>query len=325
MHRIRPIRESDFIAVHKFIRNSGVGLLSLPKNEGRLKAVVTHASRSFLEKVKDPFYLFILEDMERGEPVGTTGIFAKTAINDYLYLEPDLLPPLYPEVPHQVSLLKRVEHIVGSSEIGALFLTPKARNEGLGKLLSFSRFHFLAAFRKRFTREVFATLRGVIDENGNSLFWDAIGRHFFPVSFKKLMIEREVDENCALDLMPRFPIYLELLPESAQKLVGEPHPEGRAAFEMLLKQGFKKTGEIDIYDGGPKVAAKVSEIKTVKESQVFQIQSIENLERPSVLLSNEKIHFRSCFGKIDPEKGSIDPKSAKALEVIDGDLIRWSP
>lgn len=326
MYRIRPIQETDFDTIFAFANQSGLGLTSLPKNKDHLKEIVENGVASFKKTVRNPFYFFVLEDQATNELLGTAGINAKTTFNNYLKLEAVELPHLFEEVPSKVTLLKRVEYAVDSSEICALYLSLKARKEGFGKLLSFSRFHFMAAHPELFTKTVFAILRGVIDNKGESPFWEAVGRHFLPIDFAGLMEHRDVMEAAALDLMPKSPLYLELLPESARKVVGEPHNDGRGALEMLINQGFTRTGEVDIYEGGPRVSAKISQIKTVKESSVFQIQSIENeLSTSRVHISNEQLQFRACYGKIDLNKCAVDQDTATLLEVDVGDKIRWSP
>lgn len=71
----------------------------------------------------------------------------------------------------------------GSSELCTLFLDPQWRKEGNGYLLSKSRFLFMAAFRERFNEKVVAEMRGVIDEQGYSPFWESLANAFSPWSF----------------------------------------------------------------------------------------------------------------------------------------------
>lgn len=326
MYRIRPVMEKDVDPIHVLANASGFGLTSLPKNKISLSSEIQKGVLSFKQEVDHPFYLFVLEDMATSEVLGTSAIRKNTFNLTYYRMEEIPQPPLFPEVPPYMISLNRMNYLKGPSEICALFLTPKARKEGLGKLLSLCRFHFIAAHLKRFTKQIFAILRGRIDSSGQSPFWEAVGRHFFPVPFKKLMEFREIEDTIILKLMPKFPLYLDMLPEEAKEAVGKPHTEGKAALEMLLKQGFKLTGEVDIYEGGPRVIADVTKIKTIQESMTFKIQSIQNnIKSPSVLVSNQKLHFHACYGKVDEIHGAIDPATAKALEVKEGDLVRWSP
>lgn len=325
MYRIRSLRENDFDALKTMIDQTGFGLTSLPKNDSRIRALVKNGAKSFKTDVVDAFYLFILEHPDTLEILGTSGIYSRSPHKDLLWIEEVGLSPLFPEVPHHVSYLTIKKNKDDSSELCSLYLLHKARQEGLGKLLSFSRFHYMAANHSKFSKNIFADLRGFIDINDESPFWNAVGRHFLNVDFKHLMRLRDVDEDVAFDLMPKLPIYLELLPKSAQLALGEPHPHSKAALEMLLEQGFVKSKEFDLYDGGPRMRASIKEIKTVKESKRIQIQSIVGaLESGLALLSNEKQDFYACYGKIDLEKGAIDLETASALEVKPGEFVRYS-
>ena len=57
------------------------------------------------------------------------------------------------------------------------------------------------------------------------------------------------------DLMPKTPIYVDLLADGAKAVMGQPHPSGRAALRMLEAENFTFDRYIDIFDGGPTVTA----------------------------------------------------------------------
>ncbi len=70
------------------------------------------------------------------------------------------------------------------------------------------------------------------------------------------------------DLMPKTPIYVALLADSAKAVIGQPHPSGRAALRMLEAEGFTFDRYVDIFDGGPTVTALTDKIRTVRESRI---------------------------------------------------------
>ena len=85
-------------------------------------------------------------------------------------------------------------------------------------LLARSRYLFIKQHRARFGDRMLAELRGVMDEAGNSPFWDALAGRFFGMSFP------EADEFNAVhgtqfiaDLMPKTPIYVAMLPDDARR------------------------------------------------------------------------------------------------------------
>src|SRR3546814_19204152 len=47
----------------------------------------------------------------------------------------------------------------------------------------------------------------------------------------------------------------------------------RPAYDMLLAEGFRDEGYIDVFDGGPQVAAAIDTLATVRDSRVEPIAS----------------------------------------------------
>ncbi len=92
----------------------------------------------------------------------------------------------------------------GPTEIGSLFLRPEYRSKGRGRLLSLSRFAFIAAHPKRFSNEVIAEMRGVVHEDGTCPFWDAIARHFFEMDFPQADSLSTISKTFIEELMPAF-------------------------------------------------------------------------------------------------------------------------
>ena len=95
----------------------------------------------------------------------------------------------------------------------------------------------------------------------------------WPAAFSALTFP-EADEFNAVhgtrfiaDLMPKTPIYVDLLADSAKAVMGQPHPSGRAALRMLEHEGFVFDRYIDIFDGGPTVLATTDQIRTIRESR----------------------------------------------------------
>src|SRR3546814_11818270 len=66
------------------------------------------------------------------------------------------------------------------------------------------------------------------------------------------------------DLMPKHPIYIAMLTDTARAAIGLPHPSGRAAMRMLENEGFGFDNYIDIFDGGPTMTARTDRVKAVQ-------------------------------------------------------------
>ncbi|MEM9412810.1 MAG: arginine N-succinyltransferase, partial [Planctomycetota bacterium] len=195
------------------------------------------------------------------------------------------------------------------------------------KLLSLSRFLFMSQFPERFEDEVMAELRGVVDNNGYSALWSALGSHFFQIEFPKAETLTAESKKFIADLMPIHPIYIPLLPESAQKVIGDVHPNTRPARAMLEREGFKYKNVVDIFDGGPSVHAKASDIRVIRENQLVTVSEIvphlENSE--TLIVSNCDLDFRCCLGPIEVDNGQakIDQVTALRLNLKTGDSARF--
>lgn len=333
MFRIRPIQEGDFDAFLSLAMQAQLGMTNLPKNPAKLRINLEKAIISFSEIVNSPvdhYYLFVLEDLENHHICGVSGILARTGLTaplEYFRIKEETPPRLFSEVPNSYRLLERVVYRDGPSEVCSLFINPDCRGSGQGKLLSLSRFLFIAAFPERFTDKIFADMRGYIDQTGNCPFWNAIGKRFIPIEFEELMHRRDQGYMDVSELMPSSPIYLELLPQETVEMIGETHENTKPALQMLFQQGFQKTGEYDLYDSGPRVMADTKHILTIQNTHHAIVSTFKEIHSPSqVLISNKALNFRACLGYVEsltPESVAIDPRAAEALEISTGDKIQY--
>ena len=191
-----------------------------------------------------------------------------------------------------------------------------------------SRLLFIAAMPKRFHPSIFAEMRGFIDENNNSPFWDGVGRHFLNIDFQTLIAWRDREISVIPEILPKHPLYVPLLNEDARKAIGRVHYNTEPALHLLKKQGFAFTKEIDLYDAGPRIMATQSHMPIIQHShveKVFSIQELPPTDAP-VMLCNNRLDFRACFGEIDVDKKGhlvLDHGAAELLKVKVGENIRY--
>ena len=219
----------------------------------------------------------------------------------------------------------REEHN-GPTEIGSLFLSPDYWGAGHGRLLSLSRFLFMAEFKERFENEVVAEMRGVVDKQGKSPLWSALGSHFFQIDFPKAETLSSQSKKFIADLMPKHPIYIPLLPKDAQDVIGKVHQNTQPALTVLEKEGFKFCQLVDIFDGGPTLHCNLVEIRAVKKSMAGTVQAIETEVQngKQQLLSNASLDFKACLGDTNwiQDQVTIDQVTALRLGLKLGDRIR---
>jgi arginine N-succinyltransferase len=336
---LRPVREEDIEDVTRLAMEATSGITSLPKNPHLLQRKILKSLEHFQLDVHYPvqeFYLFVLEETATRRCIGVSGIYSKTGVTDaepLFWYKIEELPTnrALPEMLDFFEILRPVQEVNGPTEICALFLDAGHRKEGLGKLLSFGRFMFIADHLPRFEETIFANMRGMILPNDVSPFWDAIGRRFCDISFLTLMNMLHHNRSFITSLIPPFPIFISLLPTDVQQLIGMTHPATAPALNLLLREGFAFTKKIDPFDGGPVVAVPTLEIKTVKESQVALVASIADaseFEGGAYLISNRRPNFRCCIGTLkmnDSGEASLPRAIAEALDVHEGDSVRVFP
>jgi len=311
---------------------TGGGFTNLPADRDALAAKLARSDAAIAEEEEQPgnhLYVLVMEDLETGRIAGTAQIMGKvgTAQPFYSY-RLGAVTQQSAELGRtfRADMLTLVTDLEGSSEVGGLFLHPRYRAGGLGLLLARSRYLFIRGHRARFADRLLAELRGVIDEAGNAPFWDGLAGRFFGMSFP------EADEFNAThgtkfiaDLMPKTPIYVALLADSAKAVIGQPHPSGRAALRMLEAEGFNYDRYVDIFDGGPTVTAQIDKIRTVRESAYETVCEIADGGKSRMIVAIGRLKtFRACCANVKrvPKKGiCIDREAAKMLGVKVGDQV----
>ncbi|TMP35103.1 arginine N-succinyltransferase [Pseudoalteromonas rubra] len=334
---LRPIQKSDYSALLNIAQESGHGFTSLPVNEELLQNKIERSVASFGKETDVPFdegYLFVLEDSETGEVVGTSAIEAAVGLDDAFYhyhLSKVIHSSRTLNVYKAVDILTLCNDYTGATELCTLFLRDKYRRGLNGKLLSKSRFMFINQHRDRFADTVIAEMRGVSDENGDSPFWQWLEEHFFSMDFPTADYLTGIGQKVFIaELMPKYPIYVNLLSKEAQSVVGEVHDNTRPAIELLKSEGFTFNGYVDIFDAGPTVEAKVDNIRTVREVRKYTARIDEAMqidaEGSPVMIANDKLagYRATALTLTLPEKATevaIPGAVAKALQIADGDTV----
>jgi arginine N-succinyltransferase len=272
--RVRPATTGDVEAVYALAGQTGPGFTNLPHDRTALHERLARSEAAFearLSAPEDELYMFVLEEDGTGRIGGTALIFSAIGTRKPFYSYKITRTTQYS---HQLDLLvttdvlNLVNDFAGASEVGGLFLLPELRRTGLGVLLSRSRYLFMALHRERFGEQVLTELRGYQEPDGVSPFWEGLTKRFFNLEFAEADRFHSLNGNQFIaDLMPKYPIYTILLPPEAQNAIGRPHAAGAAAMKLLLAEGFHHDGYIDLFDAGPTLQAKVSELRTVREAR----------------------------------------------------------
>lgn len=332
---VRPIAMSDYDALHTCAVESGHGFTSLPVNQELLTNRITHSEYSFskpnVTEPGDEGYLMVGFDSESGEVAGTTGIEAAVGwdmpcysyhISTIVHSSPKL------GVNNVVKLLTFGNNYTGCSEICTLYLRPAFRQGLNGRLMSKCRFLMMAEHPERFSKIIFAEMRGVSDEHGNSPFWQWLQEHFFSIDFTMADYLTGIGKKGFIaDLMPKLPIYINLLSKEAQAVIGQVHEKTRPALALLEKEGFTCRNYVDIFDAGPSVECDLRNIESVRDSVRAKVEVAAHSSSQTFLMCNSSFEqFRATAAKAahNRESGTviIAPDVASALQVETGDWVR---
>lgn len=328
----RPANIEDLDAIVELADQAGPGFTSLAVGKDKLKQRLQKSIVSF--EVDSPLspdhvYLLLLEDINTSRIVGMSAVKAQIGIRDPFFNFRVLKIGRKSAVTNRrydMEVLMMVNEYNGATEVGSLYVLPDMRGTGAGRLISQARYMLMGADSSRFSDTVISELRGHVEDDGSSPFWDAIGRKFFQMDFTEAdYISAEQDSQFILDLMPRYPIYVELLPKAAQQVMGKTHPAGLGARRFLEAEGFRYTGMIDIFDGGPSMSAPIQDIRTIKESRVLT-PSVSTAALPlQGLVSNNDIKsFRCVFTNIgfDGDQLLMKQDDMQALLLKENQSVR---
>lgn len=334
MYLVRPVDFGDLPALERMAKEAGIGMTNFPANRERLNDKIASSRRSLQTDVVQPgdeSYLFVLVDTSTNSIVGTCGMEAMVGIETpfYSYRIDEVVhasPQL--QIHNRISALFLCHDYSGTSRLMSLIVDKAHQNREALALLSRARLLFLARHPERFTKRLFVELRGESDRNGYSPFWDALGKHFFTMDFKKAdYLSGVSNKHFIADLMPRYPIYVPTLPESAQEVIGVLHEDSEKSTDVLLEEGFAFRGYVDIFDAGPTLEARTENLITVNQQRIGKALIQPNqLKGDLHLISAGHLEdFRVTVAQAEPQVAglAIDKKTQQQLSISSGSRIQW--
>src|SRR5262245_35730276 len=277
MFFVRPIARDDLPAVLALSERTGTGLTTLPANRERLAGRIDRSLASFADDADraDACYMFVLVEGGDGRVVGISAIEAAVGLKEpwYNYHVGTLVHAsralgVYTVAP---TLFLANDH-TGHTELCSLFLDQAYRHGKNGALLAKSRLLFIAEFAQRFAPKVIAELRGRLETNGLSPFWEGLGRHFFAMEYSTADYLTGIGQKSFIaELMPKHPVYVNLLPQAARDAIGAVHGDTAPARAMLEQEGFRYEGYVDIFDAGPTLECFRDNIHAIRQSVVVPV------------------------------------------------------
>jgi arginine N-succinyltransferase len=328
---VRPIQERDLEGLLAMAQQVGDGMTTLKPDRRMLRQRLDIACASFAEAIplEQRDYLFVLEDTASGALAGVSAIKSAVGLDEpfYNYRVGTLV-----HSSQELGVFSRMEtlylsnDLTGCSELCTLFLHPSYRTGHNGRLLSKSRFMFIAQFPHLFDDRLIAELRGVQDEDGRAPFWEGLGRHFFKIDFARADDLSTLGKKSFIaELMPRHPLYVDYLPADARAAIGQVFRDTAPARRMLESEGMNYEGYCDIFDAGPVLQGRVAALRAVKESELVQVSAPYDGEAqpagdtPWLVASTSLRDFRVIVTERPPVDGRIVLCAAQRQALRTGD------
>lgn len=333
---IRPVCIDDKQALLELAGKTGAGFTSLPENEEKIAERIERVLATWegTNPLCEQGYLFVLEDTSAKKVVGVSAVEVAIGLSDPWYdfrvgtlVHASKELNVYTQMP---TLFLSNDH-TGHSELCTLFLDPDYRKGKNGHLLSKCRMLFMSAFQDKFADKVIAEMRGVSDENGDSPFWENLGRHFFSIDFNEADYLTGMGQKAFIaELMPKHPLYVDFLKDQAKKVIAQVHPQTIPARKILEGEGMRYEGYVDIFDAGPTLEAYTQDLRIVKDSEHRKVVVSETMDEgdKTLLIGNDSYkNFRAIVAaqRVTGTEIYLTSKQAEVLMVSEGEKIRVAP
>ena len=162
---VRPARLEDLDSFLELARLAGPGFTSLAVSDNERKERLEKSAKSFANPDDGPgdyVFLLMLEDTQTGEVVGVGAIKSQGGIEKpfFNFKILNIIQSSRAADRHfNMEVMLLVNEYSGASEVGTLFVKSKMRGTGAGRLISQSRYMFIAASPSRFSETVISELR----------------------------------------------------------------------------------------------------------------------------------------------------------------------
>jgi len=329
---VRPIKSDDSQAFIDFAAAAGVGHTNLPNHPQRLAQKINHSELSFAAHVDhagEEGYTFVMEDTDTERLVGTCAVDATVGLSDPFYsyrVDQVVHSSTDLHINNRIPALHMNNDYTGASRLSSFYLEPDYRCNFYDQLLSKSRLLFIACFPERFAATTIAEMKGVIDDQGISPFWESVGRHFFTMDFAEAdLLTASSNKRFITNLMPRYPLYVPLLSESAQAVIGQHHDDVEDIVNILEHEGLHFEGHVDIFDAGPILEVRTRHIRAIRHAEQTTAQVGSMVERGKrVLVSNNScVDFRCIIARKQGDELILSQGQLDALQVAAGNTLTY--
>ena len=320
---VRPARLDDLDGLFMLAESADEGMTNLPPDRMALGERIERSIDAFdrdISQPEDELYLLVLDD-GTGSIAGTACVFSKVGQvwPFYTYRRTQIVHHSK-ELGrrHCEDMLQLSNDFGGATEVGGLFLHPACRASGTGRLLARSRYMLIGQSQYRFSSRIMAELRGWVAPDGGTPFWDSLGRNFFHMTLAEADRYGGIHGNQFIaDLMPKYPVYVSMLPQSVRPLIGKVHESSAPALKLLMNEGFRMTEHVDIFDAGPVVECPASDLKAVadRESGIVEVLGHRPEGQSALLSKGRGRDFRCWVDHVSTDPAGLALRGKRFAEV----------
>lgn len=336
---MRPATLTDLPQIEQLAEASGPMVCTLPVSRDHLLQKISRSLASLRAEVQQPAeesYFFVLEESQSGQLLGTSALIAQAGYHEPFYAyrnDVRVHSSRALGVHHRLHVLTLAHDLTDHTQLCSFYIDPALRHGLWPRLLSLGRLLFIAQHPERFSPDLVALMPGVVDGAGRSPFWEQVGRKFFGIDYNQVEYYHGTrNKTFIAELMPHHPLYVSLLADEAQAVMGQVHPDAGLQFGMLVDDGFEADDYIEIFDAGPVVTARRDLLQSWQRSGMARLAALGEADpassRPCLLLNTRLEAFRATVAAITPPEAGLLTLSADladALRVGVGDAVRWLP
>lgn len=336
----RPIQMADLDSLVKFSKHIGYGNAGAFRNSpDKLEALIAQSLKTFARDAQAPafgdVYIFVVFDEDSQEVVGLYKVNGYTNGGKPFYT--------YKKETLQMGYHRAIEVLTLSDEYtfysmpSSQLLHPRWRHKQVVRLVMSAHNLYFAQFSQRLCSYAVGEYRGIYDDEGYSVFWRYFLKYFIAdwdyLTYLK-MIQKGLEDDI-IACLPKGPIPLNFIPEKARLVLGQIHPETRAAMKKNNKEGGVFKNHYAYSTAAPVWEAKIEDLNSIKRCQYSVVENISEASylfdsKRNFLISNTKPDscFRACLGVLlfNLNKGvTLHYQTAQALNVNKGNIIYFLP
>lgn len=336
---VRPVRSADLPALERLASSASPRLTNLPAHRDRLEERIARSRLAFSREVEfpgDEHYTFVLEDLHRDAVVGTATIRAQAGSREayYTYRQETLIHASQQlNVRREVPTLSLSHEVSEASQLCAFSLDARYKGTSAESLLRRARLMFIAQYPERFAEILAMAFPGYLDGQGESPFWNSVGRHFFVRDYQEINYLAGVrSKSFIAEVMPQFPLYLALLTPQARAAIGREHPDHEQALAEMLGEGFLRSRHVDIFDAGPVVKGERERLASFRRAawhpvRIRPAHTLPDAE-PAMVANQQLEDFRCVVARyaLSPTgQLMLSAEHAGRLGVEEGRAVLASP